>query len=33
MACWNVLDLAGTIGYDIDLTRASSIKKSVGFGP
>jgi len=33
VACWNVLDLAGTIGYDIDLVRASSIKKSVGFGP
>jgi hypothetical protein len=33
VACWNVLDLAGTIGFDIDLTKASSIKKSVGFGP
>jgi hypothetical protein len=33
VACWNVLDLGGTISYDIDLVRASSIKKSVGFGP
>jgi hypothetical protein len=33
VACWNVLDLAGTISYDVDLTRASSIQKSAGFGP
>ena len=30
MACWSVLDLGGTISYDVDLVRASSIKKSVG---
>ena len=33
VACWNVLDLAGTISYDVDLTRAASIKKSVGPRP
>jgi hypothetical protein len=33
VACWNVRDLAGTVSYDIDLVRASSIRKSVGFGP
>lgn len=33
VACWNVLELAGTISYDVDLTKASSIKKSVGFRP
>jgi hypothetical protein len=31
IACWAVLELEGTIGYDVDLVRASSIKKSVGF--
>jgi hypothetical protein len=33
VACWNVLDLAGTMSYDVDLTKAASIKKSVGFAP
>ncbi|HET7453299.1 MAG TPA: hypothetical protein VFL12_11185 [Thermoanaerobaculia bacterium] len=30
MPCWSVLELGGTISYDVDLIRASSIKKSVG---
>ena len=30
MPCWSVLELGGTISYDVDLIKASSIKKSVG---
>ena len=30
VSCWAVLDLAGTINFDVDLAHASSIKKSVG---
>ena len=33
VVCWNVLDLGGTISYDVSLARASSIKKSVGPRP
>lgn len=29
VACWSVLDLAGTISYDVSLLRAASIKKSI----
>ena len=30
ISCWAVLDLGGTISYDVSLARAASIKKSVG---
>jgi len=30
VSCWSVLDLAGTISYDVTLVRAASIKKSLG---
>ncbi len=30
VSCWGILDLAGTISYDISLTRSASIKKSAG---
>jgi len=30
VACWSVLDLAGTISYDISLARAVSHRKSLG---
>jgi hypothetical protein len=30
ISCWGMLDLAGTISYDISLTRAAAIKKSAG---
>lgn len=30
VACWSVLDLAGTINFDIDLAQAAPIRKSVG---
>ena len=33
VACWNVLDQAGTMAYDVDLTKAASLRKSVGFAP
>ena len=28
--CWGVLDLAGTVSYDIDLVRTASLKKTIG---
>ncbi len=31
ITCWGVLELEGTISYDVNLVRAASIKKSVGF--
>ncbi|MGH9443298.1 MAG: hypothetical protein ACRD16_13605 [Thermoanaerobaculia bacterium] len=33
VACWGVLDLAGTISYDVSLLRSASIKKSAGLSP
>ena len=30
VACWGMLDLGGTISYDVNLLRSASIKKSVG---
>jgi len=30
ISCWAVLELDGTISYDVSLVRAASIKKSVG---
>jgi hypothetical protein len=34
ITCWSLLELDGTISYDVSLARAASIKKSVGFtGP
>jgi hypothetical protein len=30
VACWGVLDLAGTVSYDIDLVKTASLKKSIG---
>lgn len=30
VACWGILDLDGAISYDVTLTRAGSVKKSVG---
>ena len=30
VSCWGILDLDGTIGYDVSLLRAASIKKSAG---
>ncbi|HET9794612.1 MAG TPA: hypothetical protein VFS34_09135 [Thermoanaerobaculia bacterium] len=30
ITCWAVLELGGTISYDVSLVRAASIKKSVG---
>ena len=30
VSCWGILDLAGTISYDISLLRSASIKKSAG---
>jgi hypothetical protein len=30
VSCWSVLDLGGTISYDVTLVRAASIKKSIG---
>jgi hypothetical protein len=31
LTCWALLELDGTISYDVSLVRAASIKKSVGF--
>jgi len=33
VSCWSVLDLGGTITYDVSLARAASLKKSVGMRP
>jgi hypothetical protein len=30
ISCWGMLDLSGTISYDISLLRTASIKKSAG---
>ncbi len=30
VACWGILDLDGTIDYDVSLERAASVKKSAG---
>ena len=30
VSCWGMLDLAGTISYDVSLLRSASIKKSTG---
>jgi hypothetical protein len=30
IACWGVLDLGGTISYDVELVKASSVQKTVG---
>jgi hypothetical protein len=30
VSCWGILDLDGTVGYDVSLVRAASIKKSAG---
>jgi hypothetical protein len=30
VSCWGILDLAGTISYDVSLLRSASIKKSAG---
>ena len=32
ISCWGMLDLAGTISYDVSLLRSASIKKSAGLG-
>ena len=32
-ACWGVLDLGGTVSYDVDLVRTASLKKTIGPAP